>query len=104
MLIEEEVNPSFIYRGKMKLDGEHFRLVEVDFRSEDSETILKADLAEVRGGRDGIWSSDARGDVVGRIETKEKVEGVGDSGGTLVIKEGILSGKYTVHLNAPFGD
>jgi hypothetical protein len=101
MLIEEEANPSFIYRGKMRLDGKCFRLVDVDFRSWDSETVLKADLAEIREGREGIWSSEAAGGVVGRIETKETKEGVGDARGTLMINQGTLSGRYTVHLDAP---
>jgi hypothetical protein len=101
MLIEEEASPSFIYRGEMRLDGECFRLVDVDFRSWDSETVLLADLAEIRGGLEGIWSSEAAGDVVGRIETKETKEGVGDARGTLMINQGTLSGRYTVHLDAP---
>ncbi len=104
MLIEEEANPSFIYRGNMTVDRERFRLVDVDFRSEGSETLLKADLAEVRKGPESIWSSEVVGDVIGRIETKEMAEGVGDAAGTLLIREGNLSGKYKVHLNAPFGD
>lgn len=98
MLIEEEANPYFLYRGKMRLDGEIYRLVDVDFRSWDSKTVLKANLAEIRGGREGIWSSEAASGVVGRIETKE---GVGDARGTLMINQGTLSGRYTVHLDAP---
>ncbi|HOO53108.1 MAG TPA: hypothetical protein PLM24_02395 [Methanothrix sp.] len=101
MLIEEEANPSFIYRGKMKLDGESYRLVDVDLRSMDSETVLKADLAEIRWGREAIWSSEAAGDVVGRIETKE---GIGDARGTLMINQGTLSGRYKVHLDAYLED
>lgn len=99
MLIEEEVNPSFIYRGKMRLDGEFFRLVDVHFRSWDSETILSADLAKIRGVREGIWSSEGVSDVVGHIETKE---GSGRSGGNLVIDQGTLSGRYSIYLDAPF--
>ncbi len=98
MLIEEEANPSFIYQGKMRLGGELFRLLDVDLRSWDSETVLKADLAEIRGTRDGIWSSEASGDILGRIETKV---GAGSAGGSLVISQGILSGRYTVHLDEP---
>lgn len=101
MLIEEESNPSFIYRGKMRLDTESYSLVDVDSRSWDSDTVLKADLAEIRGGREGIWSSETAGDVVGRIETKD---GVGDARGTLMINQGTLSGRYTVHLDASFED
>mgnify|MGYP001230760830 CR=1 FL=1 len=104
MLIEEEVNPSFIYRGQMIIDREQFWLVDVDYRSEDSGTVLKADLAEVRRGREGFWSSEAAGEVIGRIETKETTEGVGDAAGTLLIREGILSGRYKVHLSTPPGD
>ncbi len=104
MLIEEEANPSFIYQGKMRLGRESYRLVDVDFRSWDSETVLRADLAEIRGGREGIWSSEAAGDVLGRIETKETKEGVGDGRGTLMINQGTLSGRYTVHLDASFED
>jgi hypothetical protein len=100
MLIEEEANPTFIYRGRMGLDGEDYRLVDVDFRSWDSEIVLKADLAEAREGREEIWSSETVGDVVGRIETKEGVGGAG--AGTLVINQGTLSGRYTVHLDASF--
>ncbi len=99
MLIEEEANPSFIYRGKMRLDGELFRLVDVHLRSWDSETVLSADLAEIRGGREGIWSSEGVGDVVGHIETKE---GVGYARGNLVMGQGTLCGRYTIHLDAPF--
>jgi len=98
MLIEEEVNPSFIYRGKMRLDGEFFRLVDVHLRSWDSETVLSADLAEIRGVREGIWSSEGVSDVVGHIETKE---GFGHTGGNLVIDQGALSGRYSIHLDAP---
>jgi hypothetical protein len=101
MLIEEEVNPSFIYRGKMKLDGVLFRLVDVDLRSWDFETVLRADLAEIRGVRDGIWSSEGAGDIVGRIEMKETRGGVRDGRGILMIHQGTLSGRYTVHLDAP---
>ncbi len=99
MLIEEEANPSFIYRGKMRLDGELFQLVDVHLRSLDSGTVLSADLAEIRGEREGIWSSEGGGDVVGHIETKEGVE---YGRGNLVIGQGTLSGRYTIHLDAPY--
>ncbi len=101
MLIEEETNPSFIYRGTMRLDRESYKLVDVDYRSWDSETVLKADLAEIQGERESIWSSEAAGDVVGSIETKERF---GDSRGTLMINQGTQSGRYTIHLDAPLED
>ncbi len=98
MLIEEEANPSFIYRGKMRLGGQCFRLVDLDLRSRDSETVLSADLTEIREARDRTWRSEAASDVVGRIETKE---GMGSARGLLVIRQGTLRGRYTVHLDAP---
>ena len=98
MLIEEEANPSFIYRGKMRLDRELFQLVDVHIRSWDSETVLSADRAEIREEREGIWSSQGGGDVVGHIETKE---GIGYAGGNLVMDQGTQSGRYTIHLDAP---
>jgi hypothetical protein len=98
ILIEEEANPSFIFRGKMRLDGELFRLVDVHLRSLDSGTVLSADLAEIQGGREGIWSSEVGGDVVGHIETKEGVE---YGRGNLVIGQGPLSGRYSIVLDAP---
>lgn len=98
MLIEEEANPSFIYRGKMRLDEELFQLVDVHLRSWDSETVLSADLAEIREGREGVWSSEGAGDVVGHIETKE---GVGYGRGNLVMGQGTQSGRYTIHLETP---
>jgi hypothetical protein len=101
MLIEEDANPSFIYRGKMGLDGELFQLVDVHLRSWDSETVLSADLTELCEVREEIWSSEGVSDVVGHIETKE---GSGHSGGNLVIDQGTLSGRYSIHLDAPSED
>lgn len=102
MLIEEEANPSFIYWGNLQLEKERFKLSDLCFRTLDSETVLKADLAEVRGG--GIWSSEAKGAVAGRIETRETKVAGWEGGGTLVIREGPKSGRYRVHLEAPSED
>ncbi len=104
MLIEEEANPTFIYRGKMSLDGETFRLVDVEFRSLGPETVLRARITEVRGSGGGIWSDDVEGEVVGRIETKggfseEVSEGVSDAPGSMAIYRGALAGRYALRLD-----
>lgn len=93
MLIEEEANPSFIYRGTMSLDGKSYRLADVDFRSRGSEMVLKA---EIRRGCDGVFSSEASGEVMGRIEMKERV---GYIRGNLIITSGNLRGRYVIHLD-----
>jgi hypothetical protein len=44
MLIEEEANPSFIYWGTMSLEGKSYRLSDVEIRSRDTETVLRAEI------------------------------------------------------------
>ncbi|MGB3944589.1 MAG: hypothetical protein WBK88_07355 [Methanothrix sp.] len=130
MLIQEDAAPTFIYRGKMSLDGETFRLADVEFRSRGSETVLRARIAEDIEGVAGVGRSEVEGYVVGRIEiiegvsdnvswrasgrasvsVSEKVserarkrasEGVSDSPGTMVIYRGALAGRYILRLDPP---
>ena len=92
MLIEEEANPSFIYWGTMSLEGKSYRLSDVEIRSRDTETVLRA---EIRRGSDGVISSETSGDVMGRIEMKEVF---GRGSGTLIMTCGTLRGRYALHL------
>ena len=102
MLIEEESNPTYIYRGKIQIEKAHFRLIDVDFRCRDDETILKANLADLREGEgdEGFLYTGTRDDFIGEIETRESG---GTGKGYLVINQGIFSGRYTVHLDVPVG-
>lgn len=99
MLIEEEANPSFVYWGDLQLGMEKFQLSDLSFRTLDTETVLRADLAEVRGG--GIWSPAAKGAVAGRIETRETGVGGWKGVGSLLIREGPKRGRYRLRLEAP---
>ncbi len=105
MLIEEEADPSYIYRGKIRIDNDYYSLVDVDFRCRDSGTILRAnladDLADLREGDGAHLYSGTKDDFVGHIETR--VCG-GISKGRLVISHGILSGRYNVHLDVAAGE
>ena len=92
MLIEEEANPSFIYRGKMSLDGNNYNLSDVYIRSRDTETVLRA---EIRRGSDGVISSENSGDVMGRIEMKEAC---GRGKGTLIMTCGTMRGRHALRL------
>ncbi len=101
MLIEEEADPTFIYQGDLSLDGKDFRLVDLYYGYQETETVLRANVAEI-GGRGEIRSSEMMGHVVGRIETREKPLGAGGEGlGNLVIKEGALRGRYRIRLDTP---
>jgi hypothetical protein len=104
MLIEEEVDPSYIYWGKIRIENEYYSLVDLDYRCQNSETILKAnladDLADLREGDEGLPEPDSRDEFIGHIEMRE---GGGDSDGSLVISQGIHSGRYSVHLDAGYG-
>lgn len=104
MLIEEEADPTYIYRGKIRIENEYYSLVDLDYRRQNSETILRAnladDLADLRGGDEGLPEPESRDKFIGHIEMRE---GGGDSGGSLVISQGILSGRYAVHLDSAYG-
>jgi hypothetical protein len=106
MLIQEEATPTFIYRGKMSLDDETYRLEDVEFRSRGSETVLRVRIAEDVEGVVGVGDSEVEGYVVGRIEIIESVsenvsEGGSDPPGSMVIYRGPLAGRYTLHLDLP---
>jgi hypothetical protein len=92
MLIEEEANPSFIYWGTMSLEGKSYRLSDVDIRSRDTETVLRA---EIRRGSDCVISSETSGDVMGRIEVNCRAL---KDAGTLIMNCGTLRGRYALHL------
>jgi hypothetical protein len=105
MLIEEEADPSYIYRGKIRIENDYYSLVNLNFRCRESGTVLRAnladDLADLReddGDRSYAGNND---DIIGQIETRE-CDGI--SKGNLVISQGTLSGRYTVHLDAHDGD
>jgi hypothetical protein len=78
---------------------EKFQLSDLSFRTLDSETVLRADLAEVRGV--GTWSPAAKGAVAGRIETRETEVGGWKGVGSLLIREGPKRGRYHLRLEAP---
>jgi hypothetical protein len=84
MLIEE------VYRGEIQIEKARYRLVGVYLRCRDSETILKASLADIRDG-DEVFPR--RDNLIGEIETRESG---GTTKGSLVINQGIFSGKYMV--------
>jgi len=90
MLIEEEVNPTCVYRGEIQIEKARYRLVGVDLRCRDSEKILKASLADIRDG-DEVFPQ--RDNLIGEIETRESG---GTTKGSLVINQGIFSGRYMV--------
>jgi hypothetical protein len=96
MLIEEEADPSYIYRGRIRIENDYYSLVDVDFRCRDSEMMLKAnladDLADPHEGDEGIWSSGTEDNLIGHIEIRECD---GTYKGHLVISEGRHSGRYT---------
>jgi len=104
MLIEEKADPSYIYRGKIRIENEYYSLVDLDYRCQNSETILRAnladDLADLREGDGGLSEPDSIDRFIGHIEMRE---GGDDSGGSLVISQGILSGRYSIHLDSAYG-
>lgn len=102
MLIEEEADPTYLYRGKIRIANEYYSLKDVDFRCQDSEMVLKANLAddlaglrEGEGGQPdgGVLPSGTEDGFIGHIEMRESD---GASKGRLVISQGALSGRYTV--------
>jgi hypothetical protein len=74
-LIEEEADPSYIYRGRIRIGNDYYSLVDVDFRCRDSEMILKANLADdlvnLREGDEGIWSSGTEDNFIGYLDEGE---------------------------------
>jgi len=92
-IIEEDENPSFIYRGEIWLDGMGYKLIGIDLACKEDETVLKAELAEFR---EGIWSCTI-GNIVGHIETRENTK---SAEGKLVIDDGLFCGSYTVLLDS----
>ena len=91
--VERDANPSFVYRGKIWLDGMAHSLVELDLAYEGGETVLKADVAEVQ---ENIWFQGSK-NVIGHIKAKEGTLG---TEGELVIDEGPMSGSYKLFLSS----
>lgn len=97
MLIEEEADPSYIYRGRIRIGNDYYSLVDVDFRWQGSGIVLRAnladDLADLREDYEGVLSPGTEDGFIGHIEMRECD---GTSRGSLVISEGNLSGRYTL--------
>ena len=91
--VERDANPSFIYRGKIWLDGMAHSLVGLDLTYESNETILNADVAEIQ---EDIWFQGSSS-IIGHIKAKE---GVWGTKGELEIDKGPLSGSYKLFLNS----
>jgi len=91
-------NPTYVYRGEIQIEKARYRLVDVNIRLQDSEVVMEAGLADIRDDDKGFPRYSNRNDLIGEIETRESG---GIAKGRLVINQGIFSGRYTVHLDAP---
>jgi len=96
-MIAEDADFVFIYKGRIWLGEDHYRLVDIDY--EEVGFILDADLASPREGGQYRRDIDA---VVGHIAIRESVKTIV---GELSMDLGSYCSSYTVLLDSsPCGD